>query len=466
MPILLRVIVALLLAPGLLRVASADSQEEELKRLTETVESLQKIVGEQKKRIENLEKSRRQALPPQSTESPAVAGGAERTSPVTHRPAFADQQEPAPRPYDLTLEPEYRGFIPIPNTGGIMLRFSARPRVDFTYDPKNTGDDNRFIPAKIPVSGDPDSGGRPIANVNTKGTRLNVDVRGPRYAGSPRFFFQNDFFGPGSGEMNFRVRHIYGKIYNVIAGETFGVLEDPDIWPDTVDYKGPNSMVLARIPLLHYQLRLGRQWLATLGIEQPDSSPDGTDVVGVNHAPDGGFNLRWEKADAGHAQLAAVFRDIGAHSPAFGDHSALGWGTNLSGTLDVFGGDTILGQVTCGQGIGSLGNDTSTFDTDAAFDEHGDLVTLPYLAAFAGYTHKWAEDWRSTATYGFVNLEPEASQGPDAYRRTHYASVNLVWQLRTHLGIGVEALYGHKETQNHATGDVARTQVGMVYSIF
>jgi len=36
MPILLRVIVALLLVPGLLRVASAESQEEEVKRLTET----------------------------------------------------------------------------------------------------------------------------------------------------------------------------------------------------------------------------------------------------------------------------------------------------------------------------------------------------------------------------------------------------------------------------------------------
>lgn len=466
MPILLRVIVALLLAPNLLRVASAESQEEELKRLTEAVESLQKIVDEQNERIEKLEQSRTQALAPQSAESPAVAGAAEQTSPVTHRPALADEQEGAARPDDLTLDPTYRGFIPIPNTEGIMIRFSAKPRTDFTYDTKNTGDDNRFVPAKIPVTGQPDAGGKPIANVNSKGTRLSIELRGPRSAGSPRFFYQNDFFGAGSEEFSFRVRHLYGKVYNVIAGQTWGVLADADVWPDTVDCKGPNSMVLARRPLLHYQLRLGGQWLATFGLEQPDSSPDGPDVVGVNHAPDGGFNLRWEKADAGHAQFAAIFRDIGARSSTLGDHEVLGWGTNLSAVLNVLGGDTILGQVTYGEGIGSLGNDTTVFETDAAFNTHDNLVALPYLGAFAGYTHQWTDDWRSTATYGFVNLEPEASQGPDAYRRTHYASVNLVWQLRTHLSVGVEALYGRKETQNHATGDAARTQVGVVYSIF
>src|SRR5690349_17851466 len=37
-------------------------------------------------------------------------------SQVTQRPAINDQQEAAPRPNDLTLDPKYRGFFPIPNT--------------------------------------------------------------------------------------------------------------------------------------------------------------------------------------------------------------------------------------------------------------------------------------------------------------------------------------------------------------
>ena len=454
------VVVAPFVAPGLLGVARAESQQEELNNLKKSVESMQKTIDEQNKKIEEIEKA--QAKAPAAVVAPEITGPA---SPLTHRPALKDEQEPAPRPDGLTLEPEYRGFVPIPNTG-VMIRFNARPRVDFTYDTKNTGDDNRFIPAKIPVTGDPNAGGKPIANVNAKGTRLSIDVRAPLSGGSPRFFYLNDFFGSGSDEFNFRIRHLYGQIYNLVVGETFGIFEDPDVWPDTVDSKGPNSIILVRNPLVHYQHRLSDQWQATIGIEKPDSSPAGTGVSGVNHAPDGGFNLRWEGTKVGHAQFAVIFRDIGARSATFGDHEALGWGTNLSATFNVFSSDTLLGQATYGEGIGSLGNDTTTFNTDAAFDSHGRLVALPYAGAFAGYTHDWSDEWRSTATYGFVNMDPLASQGPDAYRRTQYASLNLVWQLRSRLSVGVEILYGHKETQSNAKGDVMRTQVGTVYSIF
>jgi hypothetical protein len=129
-------------------------------------------------------------------------------------------------------------------------------------------------------------------------------------------------------------------------------------------------------------------------------------------------------------------------------------------------GDSVLAQATYGEGIGTLGNDTTTFNTDAAFDRHGQLVALPYVGSFVGYTHQWSDTWRSTTTYGFVNLDTQSSQSSQAYRRTHYASLNLVWQLRQRLSVGVETLYGRKETRSNATGDIVRTQVGLVYSIF
>ena len=91
-------------------------------------------------------------------------------------------------------------------------------------------------------------------NANGKGSQLIIDVRAPTTPGSPRFYYQNDFFGSGSGEFNYRVQHLFGSIYNVTVGQTFSPFEDPDIWPDTVDYEGPNSMIFARFPLVRYQL--------------------------------------------------------------------------------------------------------------------------------------------------------------------------------------------------------------------
>src|SRR5262252_1950054 len=47
-------------------------------------------------------------------------------SEVTERGALSDQQEAAPRPDDLTLDPKYRGFFPIPNTP-VIIKLNAKP---------------------------------------------------------------------------------------------------------------------------------------------------------------------------------------------------------------------------------------------------------------------------------------------------------------------------------------------------
>jgi lipid-binding SYLF domain-containing protein len=53
-------------------------------------------------------------------------------SQITHRDAMNDQQEPAPRPNGLTLDPTYRGFTPISNTG-FTRTLTAAPQRDGVY---------------------------------------------------------------------------------------------------------------------------------------------------------------------------------------------------------------------------------------------------------------------------------------------------------------------------------------------
>ena len=143
----------------------------------------------------------------------------------------------------------------------------------------------------------------------------------------------------------------------------------------------------------------------------------------------------------------------------------LGWGFNLASSINVWKKDSAQAQLTYGEGIFRYMND-DFINNDAAFDSDGDLTPIPVFGAMAGYTHHWSDAFRSTATFGFINLENESTQGPDAYDKTYYGSFNLVWQLRKHLSVGLEGLYGKKETQNGQSGDVWRAQVGMVYSLF
>lgn len=446
--------------------AAADDREQQIRDLQNAVEAMQEQIDDQKREIDRLQGEGTQApaaAAPAAAE-PTVAGS---ESPVAGRGSFNDQQQAAPRPGDLTLDPKYRGFISIPHTP-VLIQFNAKPRVDMTWDPDNTGNDNRFVTAEIPVHGDPAKGGDGVFNINAKASQLRVDVRAPTVGGSPRFYYENDFYGSGGGEFPYRVRHLFGQIYNVIVGQTFSVFEDPDIWPDTVDYEGPNSAIFARRPLVRYQHRIDPEWQLNLGIEQPESEVDRSadpDADNRNKAPDGGANVRWEREDVGHVQFATIFRSIGVDGPVVGKQSTLGWGLNLSGGFEVFGRDALQLQATYGQGLFRYSNDDFE-PADAAFDSDGDLQALPYLGLMFGYTHHWSDSFRSTASYGYVNIDNESSQAGDAYHETHYASVNLMWQLRQRLSVGIEQLYGMKETKDGSNGEVFRTQLGVVYSIF
>ena len=106
-----------------------------------------------------------------------------------------------------------------------------------------------------------------------------------------------------------RIQHLYGQLYGFKAGFTFGVFEDPDSWPDTVDDEGPNAVLsrgrLPNIPMC------SENWNTTLGVEKPDIFVDlelGHGTSTLTPMPDLGFNTRYEQAGLGHMQFSALFR--------------------------------------------------------------------------------------------------------------------------------------------------------------
>ncbi len=171
--------------------------------------------------------------------------------------------------------------------------------------------------------------------------------------------------------------------------------------------------------------------------------------------------MRWERDGVGHVQAATMLRDIGVDGPVTGDQNVLGWGVNLSTSLQVLARDSAQAQLTYGEGIFRFVNDNFQ-NLDAA----GNLEALPYFGLMLGYTHHWNDAFRSTASYGFVTVDNAWSQAGDAYHRTHYASLNLMWQVRKYLSVGLEEIYGSKETVDGSDGEAFRSQLGLAYSIF
>ncbi len=451
-----------------------DQQEETVRALRDRINALEANEAEPAPAAAQVEPA---AAPPAAADSSAPPSPIEeaearmrevraRRARVRYHDNFDDKQEAAARPGDYTLDPDFRGFIPIPNTA-FMVKFNPRPRVDMTLDDGNNGSEMRFVPGLIPVENQ-GSGAR--FNVNGNGSQLRVDMQAPDLPGNLRFYYQNDFFGSDDKNFSYRLQHFYGQFYGVVAGFTYGVFEDPDAWPDTVDYEGPNSVIFARRPVAQYKTNFFEDWQLTLAVEDPDIFLDTTgdpDASRRTVMPDVGFNVRWLPGDLGHVQFSTIFRTLAIDGgDAVGSDETFAWGTNIAGSLNVTDADTLMFWFVYGEGIGGMGNDTSFHNTDGAFNADGNLVALDYFSSMVAFTHRWTPRWRSTATYGFVNLQNAAMQEATAYDQTHYASVNLIYQLFKRMSIGVEGLYGVNKVKSGDEEDAFRLQLGLFYSLF
>ena len=175
---------------------------------------------------------------------------------------------------------------------------------------------------------------------------------------------------------------------------------------------------------------------------------------------------RWTPGVLGHMQFSTIFRSIGINGDTVPDQDVFGWGVNLAGSLNVTDSDAVQFWFVYGNGVGGMGNDTSFLDSDAALNAAGRLVALRYGSAMGAITHRWTPRWRSTATYGYVNLENTAEQDDNAYHLSHYASANLVYQVFKRLSVGLEGLYGYKKVKDGRSTDIYRIQLGVAYSIF
>ncbi|HET6408223.1 MAG TPA: DcaP family trimeric outer membrane transporter, partial [Chthoniobacteraceae bacterium] len=367
--------------------SSASAQNSDIEELKAMVKEMRKTIAEQNARIATLEK--KQAEPKGKAATKPVPGGpsvkvAGMDVPVAELPAgalpkertpvrdtdnLADLQQAAPRVNNAPLDPKLKGFIAIPGTD-TMFKIGGSARVDAILDLGNNGNPNLFTPSTIPVPGEPGWDGGERTALQSKGTRLSLELRRPvPWDGTLRIYTEYDFYDDStSNAMKFRTRHFYGQAWNFLIGQTFTAFMDADAFPDTVDYQGPNGIVNRRQPQIRYTLPLydreKTKFQVFASIEQPEGKldTDDSDFTGdlsvVNHTPDAVLGFRWE-GEPGHLQAAGVFRELSFESDNGPSGDTFGWGVSLCGALNVFEKDKFSAQVTYGEGVARYVNDLS-----------------------------------------------------------------------------------------------------------
>lgn len=249
-----------------------------------------------------------------------------------------------------------------------------------------------FIPSSFPI---PQVPGVYNANVSIRPTRLSLDFRIPSSAlGEVRLYVEGDMFGTNATTP--RLRHAYAQVNNLLVGQTWTNFMDLDAIADSLDFRGPNGMVLLLNPQIRYGFALGSSTTFSLSVERPSSDVFfQTPAQPNSQSPDGTIR-RLREFERGHFQVAGLFRSIAAYLPDGRADSVFGWGVNTSLGVNTIGRDNLIVAIASGRGISRYIQDTSGLGIDA----EPTSGTIPHLQATpavgieADYQHYWMKALR------------------------------------------------------------------------
>ncbi|MEI7981430.1 MAG: DcaP family trimeric outer membrane transporter [Bacteroidota bacterium] len=315
-------------------------------------------------------------------------------------------------------------------------------------------------------------------------TRLGFKSWIPTKLGILKTIFEFELFGTGvdAGQTTFRLRHAWGELGHFGAGQTWSLFMDPDVFPNSIEYWGPNGMVFFRNIQIRWMPLMGRNKLS-IALERPGASADQgnyadrielSGVKGRFWLPDLTAQFRIERK-WGHIQLAGVLRNIEwvdqAKDTARYDlsGSAIGWGLNLSSNLNI--GKKLVGrlQVVYGQGCQNYMNDApedigiKKNPSDSIKPIKG--VALPVLGIVAFLDVNWSKKLSSSVGYSRVDVMNSDGQAPTAFKNGQYALANLLYYPVKGVMAGLEFQWGQRQNYSDAwIYDGYKVQISFKYN--
>ena len=403
----------------------------DLQQLKEKLQHLDQEMQELKGQISAIEKAQPATT---VTTPPATPGGAEAEKPA---------------------KPEAASKSTIDLYGFVML--------DSGYDFKTNNPDwfDVVRPTQLPsVQGEFAPDGKVYFGVRQ--TRFGVKTLTPTKYGDLKTVFEFELFGTGvdAGQTTFRLRHAYGELGQVGAGQTWSPFMDIDVFPNSIEYWGPNGMVFFRnVQVRWMPIRTDRLQL-TFAAERPGASADQgvyagrIELQGIQSKfdmPDFSWQVRMNR-DWGHLQLAGIFRkitwvDSNGDALHLGD-TVLGWGVNLTSNVNL--GKKNVGRfaVVYGAGIENYMND-APIDVGVKNNPQNPVkpvvgVALPVLGIVSFIDHNWSNRFSTSIGYSMVNIENSNAESASDFHQGHYALTNLLYHPIPRVTIGSEFQFGRR----------------------
>jgi hypothetical protein len=292
-------------------------------------------------------------------------------------------------------------------------------------------------------------------------TRFGVRTSSPTSLGPLNTVFEFELFGTGvdAGQTTFRLRHAYGELGQVGAGQTWSPFMDIDVFPNSIEYWGPTGMVFFRNVQFRWMPVKGESRV-TIALERPGASADQgiyadrIELEGIRpkfDMPDISWEARLGRS-WGYVELAGIFRKISwvdTNQDAFDlSDDVFGWGLNLSSNLKFGEGTTGRFQAVYGEGVQNYMNDAPVdigIENDFSNTSRPIKgVPLPLLGLVAFLDHNWSDRFSSSIGYSMLNIWNSDAQERSAFNEGHYALFNLLYSPVKNVMFGGEFQYGRR----------------------
>ena len=293
-------------------------------------------------------------------------------------------------------------------------------------------------------------------------SRLGVKSYIPTDAGEIKTIFEFELFGTGvdAGQTTFRLRHAWGELGKFGAGQTWSPFMDIDVFPNSVEYWGPNGMVFFRNLQFRYTPWSSGGSNVMFAIERPGASADQgpyanrIELQNIRPRfplPDLSGHVR-AAGDWGHVQVAGIVRKI-KWDDMLNDRfnlsgSAIGWGVNVTSNVKLARHVLRLSAV-YGEGIQNYMNDAPV---DVGIKNNfSNPVTpilgkpLPILGLVGFLDLNWSDKWTSSIGYSRVDIDNTDGQLPSAFKSGQYALANVLFYPAKGVLLGPEFQWGYRD---------------------
>ena len=319
-------------------------------------------------------------------------------------------------------------------------------------------------PTKLPISTD-QFGKDGNWYTGVRQSRLGLTGYVPTALGELKTIFEFELFGTGvdAGQTTFRLRHAWGQLGRFGAGQYWSTFVDTDIFPNEIEYWGPNGIIWYRNVQFRFTAWSKGDSNLMIAAERPGASADQgiyadrIELQGVKpRSPMPDITSHFRLAGKGsHVQVGGLYRrvlwdDLNATATRDLSGSVNAWGVSLTSSVKLSRHVLRLSAV-YGEGVQNYMNDAPA---DVGIQNNFSNTKTPILGkalpalGLTGFLDlNWSEKVTSTIGYSRLDIDNSNGQSADSFKSGQYAVTNILFYPVKNVMFGPEFQWGYRDNK-------------------